>query len=747
MPKRMLCLAVMLAIFSFCMPFYAFAQDKGLPRKFDPTQSGMVTAVRQSPQAYNLCWAYATVAAIEQSIVFSGLDSTSIDLSESALAYFSGQSEKYTAESEQIYNNSYITSPVFAMSRLCGIEFEADEPTYLYTPSGNPVSYSQQGLCEFELESMEKVAGDREKVKSMLMQYGGAAVCYHSDNEFFSADHKSYYQNVRSDSNHSVTVIGWDDDYSRENFGSVKPAEDGAWLCKSVWGTRNEDGYYWISYCEQELKDFYFYKVSKAVSDNVYTHNGGTDKVYVSSKAPVSAANVFVAQTEERLTEVSFFVEQNQGQGTDYTVRVFKNVGEDSPTDGIECADISGRIQYDGYYTVKMPSQIELTKGERFSVAVTLKSDNGKNYFVAEDAGCECSKGQTYFYMEQKGWQDCVDSTFKNAYINAYTQKIGKPDKSGLKQLIAESDGKKGMQRAVAYAKSVLNDQAAGCAEVNKAEKLLEAVSNECGGYKVIATPQQWNEFAKSVNNGVQYRDRTVVVEADLDFKGVEFVMAGTDEDRCFNGYFQGNGHSIKNVKINDQGNIAAGIFGYLGKYAQVCSVVVENAEISAQTAGGIVGICDGGTLTGCGFYGQLSGDECAGIIGRLENGTVSDCWSDVNAPAQGIAARYAQSGRFCVLNCYSTAADANQNVRSVKTSKELAQMLNTGGRGDVKTRRFEASGSVVRPLIVPDSANRDSDKLKRSKSGFYIVLGICAAAACCTSVATTVMIARRIKR
>lgn len=741
-----MCFAIMLVMLLLCAPVSAFAQESELPAKFDPRQSGRVSAVRQSPQAYNMCWAYATVAAIEQSIIFSGLDNASIDLSESALAWFSGQSEKYSPDPAQRYNNNYIIAPVFAMSRLDGVQYETDEPTYLSEPHRNPVSYSQQGLCEFELESVEKVTGSSEQVKKKLMEYGGAAVCYHSDLDYFSDDHKSYYQNARTDVNHSVTVIGWDDDYSRDNFGSVKPEKDGAWLVKSVWGTRNDDGYYWISYCETELDEFYFYKVRNAVTDRVYTHNGGMDRVFVSSKDSVCAANVFTAQGDEVLTEVSFFVEENGGQGTDYNVKVYKNVSEGSPVDGTQCADISGRVQYDGYYTVKLPTLVELAKGESFSVVVTLKSDNGKNYFVAEDAGCDCEKGQTYFYLAEKGWQDCTNSTFKNAYINAYTQKSGKPDKSELDELIKRLDGKRGMQRALVYAKSVQGDDKASFIEVKKVIGLLQATSNECDSYTVITTAKEWNEFAQSVNSGAQYRDKTVVVEADIDFSGVGFIAAGLDEDRCFNGYFQGNGHIFKNVKASTDGGEPIGVFGYLGKYAYVSGLVVTGGEMNARTAGGIVGICNGGTVTGCGFYGTVSGEVSGGIVGRLENSTISDCWSDVK-DISGIVGECADE-KNCVLNCFSTAKDSLDGVGLAQSAGKLTGLLNTNGGNGKSVKRFELSGGVVRPLIVTQDGGDASDRTEHkdtAKAG--AIVAVCAAVVCSGCAATVAILLKRRKK
>ena len=721
--RKIAAIALMLVIAVGAVPLSVFAQQDELPDKYDPTLSGRVTAVRQSPQAFDLCWAYSTTASLEQSLIFSGLDNASVDLSESALAWFSSQSEKKLLEDEQRYANNYIMAPVYAAARLCGIEYEADEPTYLHFPHLNPVSYSQQGICEYEIEMAENCCGERDEIKKKLMEYGGATVCCYNDRDFFSKDHKSYYQKDRKTVNHSVTVIGWDDDYSRDNFGRDKPEKDGAWLVKSVWGTRNDNGYYWVSYYEPELTSFIFYKMRKASNDSVYTYNGGMDRLYVSSKGAVSAANVFEAQNNETLEEVSFFIEENGGKGTDYTVNVYKDLKDGTPVSDTVCANISGRAQYDGYYTVKMPSEIKLGKGDRFSVAVTLSSDNGKNYFVAEDAGCKCEKGQTYYYSnDEQKWQDSTETSFKNAYINAYTKRSGKPDTSLLKQLVEKYDNKDGMQRAVLFAKSVLNNSDAGYIEVCKAEKLINAASNECSGYTVIKTADQWNAFAKDVNSGTQYRDKTVVVEDDIDFTGTEFISAGFDKDSCFNGCFLGNGHVFKGVSLSAKDDVPVGLFGYVGNFGQVRDIVLSGCEISADTAGGIAGICKGGTITGCGFYGSIKGKTCGGIVGWLENGTVSDCWSDVSE-VSGVIGKCSDDGKYCVQNCFSTALDDNSGVRKAESADKLEQLLNSNGGRNVAVRRFGVVGGVLRTLRTVDSSPEKNEKTNVIESHFSVIL------------------------
>lgn len=728
---RLMCLVLSLLICTLFMPFQAFADnDDGIPSEFDPTQKGKVTPVRQTPQAYDLCWCYSTVGAVEQSLIFTGLDNASVDISESALAWFSSQSEKGNPPDSDRYGSNFIIAPVYAMARLCGLVNEIDEPTYLSAPHKNPVSYSLQGLSEFELESVEKVTGDTELVKKKLMQLGGAAACYHNDQDAFSSDHKSYYQSERVDVNHSVTVIGWDDNYSRDNFGAQKPEKDGAWLVKGVWGTRNDNGYYWISYCEKELTDFYFYKLKKPSSDNVYTYNGGMDRMYASSKNPVQAANVFTAQDDEKLTSVSFFVEENGGKGTEYKIRIFKEVKEGSPVEGIECADIDGSVQFDGYYTVQMPSDIKLSKGERFSVVISLKSNNGKNFFVAEDGKCESEKGQSYYFTEEKGWQDCSELVYNNAYINAYTQNTCKGDTSELKDKLKKLQNKRGMQRAAEYAQSVIDKKSPSFFEIKKAEKLLESRRNECDSYTVITSADDWNRFAADVNSGNQYRDKTVVVESDIDFEKAEFIPAGNSQDRCFNGYFDGGGHKFKNIKLDKKDASPVGVFGYLGRYSIVTDLNVVDCNIKADTAGGIAGICELGTIQSCGFAGKIKADNCGGIVGRLEGGTVSDCWSDLK-DANGVVGE-CMGENYCVLNCFSTAQDKLDSVKKTYAVRKIAELLNTNNNVSKDLGHFEYDNGIVKRSYLVKADNDDNADNSGSKIWIgFVVFPVVAVLGC----------------
>ena len=75
-----------------------------------------------------------------------------------------------------------------------------------------------------------------------------------SDNQMYGNTGKSnftayYCDDTSKTTNHSVLIVGWDDNYSASNFNSkCRPSSDGAWLIRNSWGDCNSmGGYFWIS--------------------------------------------------------------------------------------------------------------------------------------------------------------------------------------------------------------------------------------------------------------------------------------------------------------------------------------------------------------------------------------------------------------------------------------------------------------------------------------------------------------------
>ena len=92
--------------------------------------------------------------------------------------------------------------------------------------------------------------------KEAIYKYGGIYTIIYADynNKYkYNNQKAAFYDTQVSNPNHAVTIVGWDDNYSKYNFATT-PAGNGAWIVKNSYGTNwGDNGYYYISYYDKTL--------------------------------------------------------------------------------------------------------------------------------------------------------------------------------------------------------------------------------------------------------------------------------------------------------------------------------------------------------------------------------------------------------------------------------------------------------------------------------------------------------------
>ena len=156
------------------------------------------------------------------------------------------------------------------------------------------------------------------------------------------------------------------------------------------------------------------------------------------------------------------------------------------------------------------------------------------------------------------------------------------------------------------------------------------------------------NLLAKCVNAGISFKDEVFTLGTDLNYEdeGIAYIPIGgkyDNEDRFFEGTFDGDGHTIKGVNISSStGDV--GLFGGISKGAVIKNLTLDNASITgSDITGGIVGCNTGGTITNCHVTSSVtikankdsSGERFGGIVGNNgfyekdgTKGKVSNCSS-----------------------------------------------------------------------------------------------------------------------
>lgn len=414
-----------------------------LPATYDARTQGQVSSIKnQNP--WGTCWIFTTMGAMESSLLSQEYYSD-VDLSEYHLINYNyqsvvdplsgtaGDSVKYKGSITQYMDVGGAVSIAYhALANWMGA---VDEDVAGY-PTGKVEMLEHttekaylQDIVHLQ-QMYELYKGDVGAVKTEIMNYGAVAASFYYDDVYFNENTAGYYNDVYDYSNHAILIVGWDDNYSKDNFLSA-PSVDGAWLVKNSWGTYfGDDGYFWLSYEDTSLQDDMYVLVAET-SDN-YDHNYQYDGSYMDFNIEgTGAANVFQiakGDTKEVLEAVSF---QMPSTNTKYSIQIYTDLDNASnPTSGIAQLDkpLTGETLYQGYYTVKLPEGIELNPGQTFSVVIEI--EEGTPVFVIEGSyvwnnttyTSDAGENQSFLdYTGNGNWMDVGREYGGNLRIKAFT--------------------------------------------------------------------------------------------------------------------------------------------------------------------------------------------------------------------------------------------------------------------------------------------------------------------------------------
>ncbi len=262
---------------------------------------------------------------------------------------------------------------------------------------------------------------------------------YYNHLKVYSA---SVYNSTEEAPDHGVTIVGWDDNYSRDNFNEDdKPQSDGAWLVANSWGTGNgwtDDGYLWISYEDLSLSDITFFDMESTDRyDTNMAYDGYLPSEEYASDVDVSVENIFTNSEDSalKLGSVSFW---SDFDGQDYTIEIYRNATPGDPDSGILVSDATtnGTIDY-GYQVIDLASYVPIAKGETYIVKVTyhptvetIEEDGSVNDYayvflegaggdeLADDAGVPryySKPGQSYIKTQNaSAWSDTTSLIYED---------------------------------------------------------------------------------------------------------------------------------------------------------------------------------------------------------------------------------------------------------------------------------------------------------------------------------------------
>lgn len=399
-----------------------------IPVRWDSRERGWVTSVKdQNP--WGTCWTFSTMACLETAELKGTNGAVTNDFSENHLAAhrvgFAGEVD-FDAGGVDDMAIALLTSWQDPL-------YEKDDP---YPKSSSRVSLpAVRHVQEARWIPAREDDLDNESLKRAVMDYGAVSVSFYKGGGSHNSRTGAYYYNGGKAANHAVTLVGWDDTYSTNNFLSSRcPPGDGAFLVKNSWGpSEGTNGYYWISYYDTRLcrTASAAYPMPAATNNygRIYQYDpcGCVDFVYSSPYSDRNwCANMFAAAATGTVAAVGF---HSAVPGTRYMLRIYTGCTVGDPSSGVLALEQGGTVDFAGYVTVPLEGSVPLAvAGVRFSVVLNLITPgydfplplecSYPNYCTAT-----ANYGESFYSVDGDMWYDIHDDDpTANFCIKAYTE-------------------------------------------------------------------------------------------------------------------------------------------------------------------------------------------------------------------------------------------------------------------------------------------------------------------------------------
>ncbi|MBR2214016.1 MAG: hypothetical protein IJ889_06270 [Eubacterium sp.] len=388
------------------------ALGNALPTRYNYAEEGRLPKVQDQGHE-GTCWAYATLSAIESSL----LPNENYEFSRKHMIKYCGQINDIKNGGDYGFSMAYLNS------------------------WNGPVSDNANGFGKVKkhLQSAQILTPkDQEEIKRMVFKYGGVESSIYLQRAV-SADGSPYYNSTSasyayqgdSHANHDIVIVGWDDNFAKENF-PIPVKHNGAFICLNSWGENFGDhGLFYVSYeseafaevvvCYTQIEDVDNY-------DNIYQSDlfGWTGRMGYKNQSSVYFANNYKARSDEKIKAVSFYATE---ENSDYEVFICENFQDVNSLNARNHVVAKSSFENKGFYTLNLDKAYNVKKGKKFSIIVKAHNIDKRAKLVPVETTTKSMKkkidlkdGEGFISPDGKNWQS-VEKQKCNVCLKAYTDK------------------------------------------------------------------------------------------------------------------------------------------------------------------------------------------------------------------------------------------------------------------------------------------------------------------------------------
>lgn len=416
------------------------------PGTYNANEERFVTEVKNQRNT-SLCWAFSLASNLETSLLTR--EQKYYDLSEEQLAYFwanrvndplgNTPNDKITRTQSDYHGTGNGRVASFFLSTWSGMTTEEKVPFQSSAVTWpDSLAYDTSAYMEDAIFSQYTV----DRTKQLLMEYNSVSAMIYMLDNYYYPDTASYSCPQSGLVNHAVTIVGWDDTYSKENFPSASGVNnDGAWIVKNSYGKNwGKNGYFYLSYEDKSITNLVS---NTAVTTPAYPNNYFYDGAAAGTVAFPSktinngyyVSNIFKATAgngkDEELGEIVTAVPQDN---TDFQIQVYTDLKNTSdPTSGTpayaEPVDYTQPLA--GIHTIHLNTPVKIPQGTFYSVVIRIP--DGSNKFYVEKTTTSTSwftatagidPDQSFFSTSGKKWYDAGNQYNCCFSVKAHTKTL-----------------------------------------------------------------------------------------------------------------------------------------------------------------------------------------------------------------------------------------------------------------------------------------------------------------------------------